>query len=247
MSALHKLHALLVIALLMPLAVHANPDAGKFYFVAGTAMIYPDLEYEDPSLDAGDRLPRLARRLIRQPVSIPATAIDVSDIALIGGSIGYQFTEAVAGEAVVGLPGAVDFVGGGLLAPLGKFAEFKTGDFIPLLLNVLYRPLPGRTLRPYVGAGPALAIIRKADVTNPVVDGLLSIDFPTLNWGWGVQTGIQVDVTDQWFMRLDAKYLRVYVDEIDLKVRALGRSLDIPITDGEMSMPLISFGIGRTF
>ncbi len=247
MSSVRAFLALLVVTLLMPVAVHANPDAGKFYFVAGTAMIYPDLKFEDPSLEPGKRLPPLVRRLVRRPLAIPDTAIDIPDIALIGGSIGYQFTEAFAAEAVVGLPGAVDFVGGGLLAPLGKFAEFKTGDFIPILLNVLYRPLPGRTVRPYVGAGPALAVIRKADVTNPVVDGLLSIDFPTLNWGWGVQAGVQVDVTHEWFMRLDAKYLRVYVDEIDLKVGALGQSLDIPITDGEMSMPLISFGIGRTF
>ncbi len=236
-----------VIALLFPLIVQANPDAGKFYFIAGSALIYPDLSYDDPTVTLDKKIPVLGKLLKGNKTVIPGTAIDIPDIALIGGSLGYQITEQFAVEAVAGIPGSIDFVGGGLLAPLGHFAEFKTGEFIPLLFNVLYRPFPNQACRPYVGAGPALAWIRKADVTNPLVGDVLSLEFPQVNWGWGVQAGIQVDVTDKWFMRLDAKYLRVYVDEINLKIRALNQSLDIAIPNGEMSMPLFSFGIGRTF
>lgn len=236
-----------VAAMLFPLIVQANPDAGKFYFIAGSALIYPDLSYDDPTVTLDKKIPVLGKLLKGNKTAIPGTAIDIPDISLIGGSLGYQITERFAIEAVAGIPGSIDFIGGGLLAPLGHFAEFKTGEFIPLLFNILYRPFPNQAFRPYVGAGPALAWIRKADVTNPLVDNVLSLEFPQLNWGWGVQAGVQLDVTDQWFMRLDAKYLRVYVDEINLKIRALDQSLNIVIPNGEMSMPLLSFGIGRTF
>ncbi len=247
MSALHKLHALLVMALLLPVVTKANPDAQHFYFIAGTALIYPNLKYDDPTLQLDKNIPVLSPLLQNRQISIPGTAIDVSDISLIGGSLGYQFTDRVALEAVVGFPGAIHFVGSGLLAPLGHFADFKTGQFIPLLLNVLYEPFPASAYRPYIGAGPALAWIRKADVTNPLVDRVLALEFPQANWGWGVQAGIQVDITKQWFMRLDAKYLRIYVDEVKLKVNALDQALNITIPNAQMSLPLISFGIGRSF
>jgi outer membrane protein W len=247
MSALHKLQVLLVITLLMPLAAHANPDAGKFYFIAGTALIYPDLKYNDPTLQLDKNIPVLGSFLQNRQISIPGTAIDVSDISLIGGSLGYQVTDHLALEAVAGFPGTIHFVGSGLLEPLGHFADFKTGQFIPLLLNVLYEPFPAHAYRPYIGAGPALAWIRKAEVTNPLVDRELALEFPQANWGWGVQAGIQVHITEQWFMRLDAKYLRIYVNEVKLKVNALDQALNITIANAQMALPLISFGIGRSF
>lgn len=239
--------AFVVSAMLLPLLVQASPGSGEFYFVAGSALIYPDLDYDDPTVTLDGQIPVLGRLVKGNEIPIPGTAIDIPDISLIGGSLGYQIADRFAVEVVAGVPGAIDFVGGGVLAPLGNFAEFKTGKFIPLLFNMLYRPFPDKAVRPYVGAGPALAWIREADVTNPLVEDALSLEFPEVNWGWGVQAGAQLDVTDRWFMRLDAKYLRVYVDEINLHVSAVGQSLEIDISNGEMDLPLLSFGIGRAF
>lgn len=247
MYFLRKLNWLFIIALMFPVIAKANPDAEKFYFIAGTALIYPDLKYDDPPVIVDKKIPLLGRLLDDKQVTIPATDINVSDIALIGGSVGYQITEQFAVEAVVGLPGTIRFSGGGLLAPLGEFGEFEPGQFIPILLNAVYIPFPDWTYRPYVGIGPVLAWIRDTKVTNPLVDSAMSIEFPKMNWGWGVQTGVQINILDDWFMRLDAKYLWVYVDEVDIRIRALNQSLDIPISDAEMALPLISFGIGRVF
>jgi hypothetical protein len=161
MSAFHKLQVLPVITLLMPLAAHANLDAGKFYFIAGTALIYPNLKYDDPTLQLDKNISVLGSFLQNRQISIPGTAIDVSDISLLGGSLGYQVTDHLALEAVAGFPDAIH--------------------------------------------------------------------------------------TEQWFMRLDAKYLRIYVKEVKLKVNALDQALNITIANAQMALPLISFGIGRSF
>lgn len=236
-----------IIALMIALPAAAQgPLRGDFYFTVGYAGINSDIDSDAPQVAIDDGL----RFIGGQKLEIPAVTLDIPHLSLVGGSFGYKLTDQFSIEGLVGIPPDIDVETGGLLAPLGKLGSFGTGDLVPLLLNVVWSPLPHRAVRPYVGVGPALLWIRGFDVSNPVTEALLEIDFPEYNVGWGAQAGLSFDISEDWFINVDAKYVRAEIEDIKLEASGLGElgdaldiSLDIPKTE----LQIISFGIGRRF
>lgn len=240
---------LFTLVTLLPMSkAFADPDAGSFYFIAGFAGLYPEVKNDDPEVTFAPNLPLVGG----QSIKVPGVQIQLPNITLMGGSLGYHITDNFAAEVLVGIPPTIDINVQGILAPLGKLAEFRPGQILPLLFNIVYRPFADTShhVRPYVGFGPALLWIRDVNVYSDVAKALkIGLDFPSYNWGWAAQAGVTIDITDKWFMRLDAKYVRATVNNVKINVGAfnLDKAIDISLDFPQINLPVYSFGIGRKF
>lgn len=89
--------------------------------------------------------------------------------------------------------------------------ELGSTTAIPPILTVVYSPMRGKTIQPYVGAGGAYLIPVGCEITNPilteVVDPDCQVDIIALgNLGFVVQAGVEFSF-GRFFINADVKYI----------------------------------------
>jgi outer membrane protein len=126
-------------------------------------------------------------------------------------------------ETILALPLTVKFKTSGTLVntSIDEFAlgniptgvpalgeEFGETKVLPPAVTLVYRFLPGRPLRPYVGAGLAYMISYDSEVTNPV---LTAVSQPSLEiddaLGYVAQAGLEYNLWGDWWMNADVKFI----------------------------------------
>ena len=198
------------------------PGAKPFYFRAGYTLLAPDSSSSTVNLSN-----------VGGPASL---AIDNGPIAGSGASVeAVDFPSVILGwqmpwgdgnwalETVLALPLTVEFKADGALAntsiapyalgniPTGVPAlgtEFGEAKVLPPVVTAVYRFLPHREIRPYVGAGLAYMLSYDAEVTNPV---LTAVNQPKLEidpaFGIAVQGGVEWKFYRDWWINLDVKFI----------------------------------------
>ena len=200
-----------------------KPGAKPFYFRAGYTSLQPDSSSDEVSLSI--------------PADSEATlAISDGPIAGSGASVNpVSFPSAIVGyrlpwmdgqwavETILALPFTVEFEAEGTLAtdsiapyalgniptgvpPLGS--EFGESKVLPPVVTLVYRFLPDKPLRPYLGAGLSYMITYDAEVTNPV---LTAVGEPELEiddvFGYVLQGGVEYNFYNDWWVNLDVKFI----------------------------------------
>jgi len=131
-------------------------------------------------------------------------------------------------ELLASAPFEHDIDGAGALEGLGEIGDTK---HLPPTLSLQYHFLPEQQFRPYLGAGLNYTLFFD-DSTNAglhegvvaTANGALGTDFSGGNtnlsiddsFGLGLQAGIDVDVTDNWFWNFNFRWIQIDVDA-DLK------------------------------
>lgn len=161
----------------------------------------------------------------------------------------YFITKNLAAELILTYPQRHDL----------QFAGVDIGSVkhLPPTLTLQYHFLPDGTIRPYVGAGvnytrfmspkinaqPALA---KLGVNGGQgVDA--PIDLDRNSFGFALQVGTDVKVTDNWFVNLDAKYVRIKADNVHITGGPLAGTNLEKVTDLGVNPWLFSVGVGYRF
>ena len=101
----------------------------------------------------------------------------------------------------------------------GNIAEI---DQFPPILSLQYHFNPDGILRPYIGAGVNYTTFSNEDTKGALSDTSLELDD---SWGAAGQIGVDVSLTDNWFLNLVVRYVDMASDaEItdDLGTSALG-------------------------
>jgi outer membrane protein len=118
--------------------------------------------------------------------------------------------------------------------------DIALGDvwLLPPTLTLQYH-FKGETVHPYVGAGVNYTLFYNADA-GPVADdvsydGALGIAF---------QGGFDIDLTNKWFINLDAKYLLLNTTATVDATSALGATVD---ADVDINPFLAGIGFGMRF
>ena len=174
-------------------------------------------------------------------------------------------------ETVLGMPFTVKFQATGTLAtmslapsalgiptgvpPLGS--ELGEAKAAPPLVTLVYSPLRGAALQPYVGAGVAVLFAYDEKVTNPI---LTQVSQPDMHIspapGLVLQAGLTAPITAGFYARLDLKFIagleaNAEVDHIRVATPDLPLFGNVEVGTAKMSVtvnPLIvQAGIGRDF
>ncbi|MCA8887475.1 MAG: OmpW family protein [Parvularculaceae bacterium] len=118
----------------------------------------------------------------------------------------YFFTNNLAAELILATSGH-DVSGEGALAPLGEIADTMV---LPPTLTFQYHFAPDARIRPYVGAGINWTIFYSEDAKDSLNTALGQTDVSLDDsFGWAVQVGFDVDVTERVFLNFDIKYIDI--------------------------------------
>jgi outer membrane protein len=203
---------LIIIGLSLSLDCYAD-DAGEWYARAG-------------GLEA---LYHSSARIDTAAGTIPGASAEVSNSTTAIVDVGYALTTNAFVMLMVGVPPRPRISGTGSAAALGELGAVTYG---PAVLTLGYRIPVGERFEPYVGLGPAYAIILRnhdAAISNLDVHN---------NFGFALQTGVEYALSRRLQIFADVKQLW-------LSVNANG-SLDgvLPVAARiQLNPTLISVGI----
>lgn len=200
-----------------------------------TAALAALVSASPAAAESGDWLVRLR--------AINVAPNESADIATIGGDVDidssivpelditYFVRDQWALELILGVtPHDVTAVG----TTLG---DVDLGDvtLLPPTLTLQYHFNPEGTVRPYLGAGVNYTHFFDADL--PAGSALTSIDYDA-SFGLAAQAGVDFDISEDWFLNLDVKYVDIDTDVTINGAIAADVSID-PVIFG--------IGIGRRF
>jgi outer membrane protein len=157
--------------------------------------------------DTGDWYLRVGGHNVN-PKSDNHSIVEVDSATMATFSVSYFFQPQLAVEVLAALPFKhdIDLVGG------GRVAETK---HLPPTVSVQYHFAPDGKFSPYVGAGLNATIFFSEDTTGALAGADLELE---TSYGPAAQLGVDIDVADNWFLNLEARYM-----DIDTKAR-LNRS-----------------------
>lgn len=155
----------------------------------------------------------------------------------------YFFTENFSLELVLGTSKhTINTVGSDLTAVAGPAnANVDLGSvwLLPPTLTAQYH-FNYNEFRPYVGAGINYTLFYNVDAGNSLKD--VSYDNAI---GVAFQGGLDYDLSDTWFLNIDAKYMLLNTDvTVDASNLAAGLSIPAKV---EINPLLIGFGVGMRF
>jgi outer membrane protein W len=198
------------------------PGAKPFYFRAGYTLLAPDSSSTEVVLSDVGGIAELA--ISNGPIAGSGAAVEETDFPSV--IVGWQLpwgNGQWAVETILALPLTVEFTTTGTLKdesiapfalgniPTGVPAlgeEFGEAKALPPVVTLVYRFLPGSSIRPYVGGGVAMLFAYDAEVTNPVLTAVstpeLEID-PAV--GYAVQGGVEFRFWKDWWINADLKFI----------------------------------------
>lgn len=140
-------------------------------------------------------------------LAVPGDAIHVSDKTIPELDVTYFFTPNLAAELVLTVPQKhrVTVMQSALGGPTG-IGTFK---HLPPTLMLQYHFIPNGAVRPYAGVGLNYTRISSVDLAVPTV-GRLALDHNS--FGLAVGAGVDIRLTDQWFLNFDVKKVQIRSD-----------------------------------
>lgn len=149
----------------------------------------------------------------------------------------YFITRNLAAELILTYPQRHDL----------KFAGTGIGSIkhLPPTLTLQYHFIPEGAVRPYVGAGINYTRFMSVKINaQPAVGVDAPIDVDRNSFGLAGQLGVDFKVADNWFINLDAKYVRIKADNVHITGGVLAGT---KVTDLGVNPWLLSAGVGYRF
>jgi len=197
------------------------------YAEAGDFLVRARAIYVAPTESAGPVLP-----------AFPGGSVGVDNAIMPELDFTYMITDHIGAELILATTNH-DIVGAGDIAGLGEIADTWV---LPPTLTVQYHFLPENNIRPYVGAGINWTIFYSEDTKSSLNDAIgdTTIDLDN-SFGWALQAGVDIDVTEKFFFNIDIKY-------VDINTTAtLNTGGAINTVDVDLDPIIIGVGFGMKF
>lgn len=146
----------------------------------------------------------------------------------------YYFNKNIAVELILGTANH------DVKAVSTAVGNIDLGDvwLLPPTLTLQYH-FDGNTVHPYVGAGLNYTLFYGVD-EGPVAD---SVDYDD-SLGFALQGGFDIDITDKWFINVDAKYIFLNTTATVNATTALGATVK---ADVDINPFIAGLGFGMRF
>jgi outer membrane protein len=140
------------------------------------------------------------------PLGVPSDAIQVESKVIPELDITYFFTKNLAAELVLTVPQKFD-----VKVKNSAIGAFDAGHFylLPPTLTAQWHFNPDGQFRPYVGAGFTYSDFSADRLSVPGVTGLKIDDS---DFGWALQAGFDVKITNNLFFNMDVKKVQIRTD-----------------------------------
>jgi len=179
------LRALTLAGLLAPAAmIPAHATAANADVSAGDWLLRGGLTYISPKSDNGD--------LING-----AHSVDVGSSTRPTGTATYMFTDNFGLELLVGIPFKHDIALEG--------SSVGSTRHLPPTLSAQYHFNTGTAYRPYLGAGINYTYFFDEDTESSLGEDIDLGD----SWGIALQAGIDLAVTDSWFVNAEVRWVNI--------------------------------------
>lgn len=179
----------LIAGLALATTVIATPAAAK----QGDVLVRLRAIMVSPNESSGPVLP-----------SFPGAGVSINDAYAPELDFTYMATDHLGLELVL----ATDkhtISGTGTLAGVGKLASTWV---LPPTLTLQYHFLPAGHVRPYVGAGINYTIFYSKNASAALEGAVGPTDVSLKSsFGYALQAGVDVDITEKFFLNLDVKYI----------------------------------------
>lgn len=201
-------------------SVPANAEAGDILIRLRTILVAP-------TESSGAILPAFPGETVGVGNSF-MPEIDITYMAT--NNIGFELIAATTKHSLTGRTGTT-----------GSIGKLGSTWVLPPTLTVQYHFLPEAKVRPYVGAGINYSMFWNETASK----GLEAAVGPTdvrlsSSFGWAVQAGTDIALTDRMFLNLDVKY-------IDMRTTARIATTAIGVQQVRVDINPIVAGIGLGF
>lgn len=179
-----------------------------------TAFVVASLVVSGPSALADDMKWLVRARLLNvnpnehsdSVTGIPDSRVSVGSDTTPELDFTYFFVRNWGAELILGTS-KHDLNGGGSIGTLGKIGSART---LPPTVTAVYHFAPDASVRPYVGMGVNYTRFYD-EKTSASLNAALGPTTAKLDSSWGLagQMGVDIDITKDWFINFDAKYIRM--------------------------------------
>ncbi len=163
--------------------------------------------------EAGDVLVRL-RGIVVSPTeasgqvlpAFPNARVGVGDSVMPEVDFTYMLADHIGAELILATT-KHSVSGRGTLSGLGNVAHAWV---LPPTLTLQYHLAPKGKVRPYVGAGVNYTFFYSEDASDSLENAIGStrVDMDD-SFGYALQAGVDIDLTDRVFLNLDVKYIDI--------------------------------------
>ncbi|MEM1080519.1 MAG: OmpW family outer membrane protein [Pseudomonadota bacterium] len=191
-------------------------EAGDWQFRVGIGVVAPNTSNDELFVSTADL------------GTIPDARIDVDDGYAAVVNATYFFSSNWGLEILASSPFSHDVDGAGALEGLGTLGEVK---HLPPTVSLQYHFRPNQKIRPYVGAGVNYTLFFDESTTDSLHEGIVATANGALgtnfsggttelsvddSFGLAVQAGFDIELTDNWFVNFDLRWIDIAVDaELD--------------------------------
>lgn len=216
-------------------------------FTAILTMAAPACAQDDTRLAAGDILLRV-RGIMVSPTessgsilpSFPGERVSVDNSVMPEVDVTWMATSHLGFELIAA---TTKHSASGLTGTTGSIGRLASTWALPPTLTAQYHPVTRGPVRPYLGAGVNYTIFYSERASG----GLEAAVGPTRvhmsdSAGWAVQAGVDIDLSDRWFLNLDAKYI-----DMDTTARLATTAAGVQRVRISLDPIVIGIGIGTRF
>lgn len=177
-----------------------------------------------PNEDSGSVLPAFPG----EEVSVDDSVMPEIDFTVMASDhIGFELIAATTKHTASGLTGTT-----------GGIGNLASTWVLPPTLTVQYHPIADGPVRPYVGAGVNYTLFYSEEASGGLEAAVGATDVSMDDsFGWALQAGLDVDLTDRFFLNFDVKY-------IDIDTTATLRTAGAGTQAVDVSLDPFVFGVG---
>ncbi len=171
--------------------------------------------------------------------ALPASTVTVNNSVtpeidftyMVADNVGVELIAATSRHTVTGV------------GPVVGGVDVMATNALPPTLTLQYHFAPSAKVRPYVGAGVNYTTFFNSKPTADFVGaaGATKITMKD-SFGWALQAGVDVPLSDRIFLNLDAKYIK-----LDTKATLSTANLGTQSTKVDLDPIVVGVGIGTTF
>ena len=182
-----------------------------------------------PNEDSGSVLPAFPG----EEVSVDNNVMPEVDVTYMATDhIGFELIAATTKHTTSGVSGTTGGVG-----------KLASAWVLPPTLTLQYHPVANGPVRPYVGAGVNYTLFYSENASDGLVAGVGTTEVELDDsFGWALQAGVDIDLTERMFLNFDVKYI-----DIDTTATLRTTAAGTQAVDIDLDPLVVGVGVGTRF